>query len=330
MGRPRKKNTHLPPRVHEQHGALYYVKGGTWTFLGRGLVAGLRAYAERFETPAHGLDDLIGRTLENLRPHLAPNTLTQYTSVATRLKKLMREFSGPGQVTARDMVEMRGGMRDKPSMANHFLSFARQVFDLAIEEGLIDTNPAIGVKRLKEKKRGRLLSADELARIYAESDEQLRVIEDLLCLAGQRVVATLQIKLVDLVEDGIRFPKFKTDTKRIVKWTPELTEAIERAKALRGNVRSMIYLLQEGDGQPPAYRTVKRRFDAACERAGVEDVQMRDFRAVSATAAEDQGKNPTKLLGHTNPSQTDRYLRGKREPIVEGPSFRRLIDSDPK
>lgn len=329
MGRPRKKNTHLPPCVHEKHGALYYVKGNTWTFLGRGMLAGLRAYAERFEAPARGLDELIGRTLENLRPGLAPNTLTQYTGVATRLKKLLREFSSPAEVTARDIVDIRTGMRDKPSMANHFLSFARQVFDLAIEERLIENNPAVGVKRLKESKRERLLRPDEIARIAAESDEQLRVIEDLLALAGQRVVATLQIKLIDLTDDGIRFPAFKTDTKRVVKWMPELREAVERAKALRGNVRALTYLLQEADGRPPVYRTVKRRFDAACKRAGVEDAQLRDYRAVAATAAEEQGKNPTKLLGHTSPGGTARYLRGKREPVVEGPSFRRLID-DPK
>lgn len=330
MGRPRKNNNHLPPCVHEKHGALYYVKGGKWTFLGRGLLAGLRGYAERFEAPAHGLDGLIGRTLENLQGEIAPNTLRQYTSVANRLKKLLRDFRSPSQVTPRDIVEMRAGMRDTPSMANHFLSFSRQVFDLAVEEGSIESNPAIGVKRLKEEKRARLLTPDEIARIYAESDEQLRVIEDLLCLAGQRVVATLQIKLADLTDAGIRFPKFKTETKRIVKWTPEIEDAVARAKALRGNVRALTYLLQEADGQPPAYRTVKRKFDQACTRAGVEDAQLRDFRAVAATAAEEQGKNPTQLLGHTSPSGTARYLRGKREPIVEGPSFRRLIDDEPK
>jgi integrase len=330
MGRPRKKGLNLPQCVHEKHGALYYVKGGKWTFLGRGMVAGLRAYAERFEAPPHGLDGLIDRTLESLRPSIAPNTLRQYQSVSKRLKHLLREFSHPREVSSGDIVDMRKGMYDTPSMANHFLSFARQVFNLALEERSIESNPVLGVKRMKEHKRGRLLSQIELDRIYAASDEQLQVIEDLLCLTGQRVVATLQIRLADLTDAGIRFPKFKTDTKRIVKWTPELAAVVERAKALRGNVRSMIYLLQEADGKPPAYRTVKRRFDAACKAAGVDDAQMRDFRAVAATTVEEQGGNAQKLLGHTSPSHTARYLRGKREPVVEGPSFRRLIDSDGK
>lgn len=330
MGRPRKKDRHLPQCVYQQHGAFYYVKKGVWNPLGDTLAAALKAYAERFEAPSHGLDGLINSTLDSLLPHLAPNTQTQYKSIAKRLKHLMREFGSAAEVTSADIVDIRRGMKDKPSMANQFLSFARQVFDYAIEEKLVTSNPVIGVKRLEEKKRGRLLSHEELARIYAESDPQLQVVEDLLYLAGQRVVATLQIKLADLVTDGIRFPPFKTETKRIVKWTPELRAVVERAKGLRGNVRSMAYLLQEADGQPPKYRTVKRRFDAAVARTGIEDVQMRDYRAASATEAEEQGKNPTKLLGHTTPANTTRYLRGKKEPVVEGPTFRRLIDSGEK
>lgn len=330
MGRPRKKNRHLPECVHPKHGAYYYIKRGEWKFLGYTLKEALKAYAERFESPSHGLDGLINSTLENLLPGLAPNTRTQYKSIATRLKHLLRDFNSPAEVTSGDIVDLRKGFKDKPSMANQFLSFARQVFDHALEEKLVTANPVIGVKRLEETKRGRLLTPDERARIYVESDAQLQVVEDLLYLAGQRVVATLRIKLADLVSEGIRFPPFKTETKRIVKWTPELRAVVERAKGLRGNVRSMVYLLQESDGQPPKYRTIKRRFDAAVVRAGVEDAQMRDYRAASATEAEEQGKNPTKLLGHTTPANTTRYLRGKKEPVVEGPSFRRLIDSDEK
>jgi integrase len=73
---------------------------------------------------------------------------------------------------------------------------------------------------------------------------------------------------------------------------------------------------------------VKLQFDNACEAAGVEDVQMRDLRAVAATEAKKQGKDPRALLGHTTDQQTQRYLRDKEEPLVEGPSFGRLIDSD--
>lgn len=330
MGRPRKKDKHLPPCVYPKHNAYYYVKRNVWVWLGDTLASAMKTYAERFEAPAHGLDNLVDRTLANCSKTIAASTLVQYTSIAGRLKKLLREFSSPKQVTAGDIVEIRDGMRHKASMANQFLSFARQVFDLAIEDKAIPSNPVFGVKRVKEKERERLLMPNELARIYAESDAELQVIEDLMYLTGQRVVATLTIKVADLLEDGIRFPQFKTPTKRIVKWTPEIRAVVERAKALRGNVRSMVYLLPGHGGSPPNYRTVARRFKAACVRAGVEDAQMRDYRAVSATEAEAQGMDPTALLGHTSRARTRRYLRAKSEPVVSGPNFRRLIDASEK
>lgn len=328
MSRPRKKNTHLPPCVHPKHGAYYYVKRGEWSFLGRTLAVALKEYAERFESAQHGgLNALIDRTMEKLRPTLAKSTCAQYRIAAKRLKKIFREFSDPRDVKAKHIVVLRTELAATPNMANRVLSFTRQVFDQALEEGSIDANPALGVKRLKEAKRGRLLLDAERDRIYAMGDGRLRVILDLLELCGQRVVATLQIKHTDLTDEGIRFPKFKTETKRVVKWTPELRDAVRRAKALRGNVRSLTYLLPGRGDRPPDYRSVKRQFDNACEAVRVEDAQMRDYRAVSATAAEEQGKDATALLGHTSPTQTRRYLRGKSEPVVEGPSFGRLLDT---
>jgi hypothetical protein len=36
------------------------------------------------------------------------------------------------------------------------------------------------------------------------------------------------------------------------------------------------------------------------------------------------------LLGHANEKTTQVYLRGREIPVVEGPSFRRLIDGEKK
>jgi hypothetical protein len=35
--RPRTKNLHLPPNVHEKHGAYYYVKYGKWHYVGKDI-----------------------------------------------------------------------------------------------------------------------------------------------------------------------------------------------------------------------------------------------------------------------------------------------------
>jgi integrase len=80
-------------------------------------------------------------------------------------------------------------------------------------------------------------------------------------------------------------------------------------------------LLHNRRGKAPDYSTVKLQWDTARSAAGILDVQMRDLRAMSITEADEQGKNPQKLAGHASPDMTRRYLRRKKVPKVDGPSF---------
>jgi integrase len=173
------------------------------------------------------------------------------------------------------------------------------------------------------------VSAAEFAALYEKAGPRLQVILDLLRICGQRVNDTLRIRRADLIDDGIRFVQQKTGAKLIVKWTPELRETVERAKTLNGNIRSLT-LLHNRRGKAPDYSTVKIQFDKARRAASLDDVTLHDLRAMAATEAKSQGKNPTALLGHTSEQQTRRYLRGKEEPVVEAASFRRPIDKASK
>ena len=325
MNRPRKKDGHLPDCVYFKHGAYWYVKGKKWTRLPEKgpstLTTALAAYALIVETPRGGMDTLIDATLENVKGQISENTYAQYKIAAKKLKKVLAEFA-PDQVRGKHAARIKKGMKKTPNMANRVLSFARQVFDYALEEEMpgVDDNPFASVRRHPEKKRQRLISDEEYALIRAKAPPRLQCINDIQRLTGQRIMAVVRIKRIDLKEDGIRFPAFKTETKRIVKWTPELREAVERAKRLNGNIVALTLFVSR-HGKPPAYRTVKDQWDRACQAAGVEDAKPNDLRAVAATTAKKQGKNATHLLGHTNEQQTERYLRGREEPIVEGPTF---------
>lgn len=328
MNRPRKKDRHLPRCVYHKHGAYWLVRKGKWTRLATDLRGALTAYAAVFEAPKGGMAELINDAFEAMRPRLKVNTVKQYTQAAARLKKMLAEFA-PEQVQPVHAAQIKKAMAKTPNMANRVLSFARQVFDYALEQQQVTSNPFVGIRRHHESKRTRLVGRDEFDAIYAVSGPRLQVILDLLRLTGQRITAVLNIRRADLIEDGIRFPQHKTDTKRVVKWTAELREATERAKTLNGNIRALT-LLHNRRGKAPDYSTVKIQFDKARKAAAIEDVTLHDLRAVAATEAKRQGKNPTALLGHTNAQQTERYLRGKEEPLVEGPSFRRPIDTATK
>lgn len=324
MPRPRKNNTHLPPCVYPKHGGYYLVKCGVWTRLGTTLAESLTAYAAIHETPRGGMAKLIDDALTEIKRGIKASTAKQYDHAAAILKRKFVQFS-PGQVQGKHVAQFKRDLATTPNMANRCLSLLRQVFSYALEEQLVDNNPAVGIKRHKEKKRSRLISIDEYVAIYAQAGPRLQVIMDLCIRTGERINDVLKIHRADLVTEGIRFVQMKTGAKRTVPWTLELRAVVDRAKALNGNIRSLT-LLCNRRGKRPDYSTVKIQWDKARKAAGIEDATLHDLRAVAATWAKKQGLNPTSLLGHSSPAQTERYLRDKEEVVAEGPSFRHLID----
>lgn len=325
MNRPRKNKTELPPCVYFKHGAHWYVKGGKWKRLPEKgpstLSAALEAYAAIVDAPRGGMDQLIDSALDAMRTRIKPNSFKAYKLAAKRLKEITAEFS-PDQIRGKHVAKIRKAMANKPAMANQVLSFGKQVFDYALEEETegVESNPFVGIRRHKQKARDRLITKEEYAAIYAKAGDRLQVIMDLCRLTGQRITAVLAIRRTDLLPEGIRFPQHKTEAKRTVKWNPELRAVVDRAKTLYGNLRALT-LIHNRWGKVPAYQTVREQWTDACRAAGIENAHLHDLRAVAATRAKNQGKNPTELLAHTTPQQTQRYLRGREEVLVEGPSF---------
>jgi integrase len=317
--RPRKKDRHLPACVYLRRGGYYYVKKGVWHPLGKNLSDALRRYSTMYDGPKGGMADLIGTALAHMLKSVKPNTAAQYRGAAKKLAKVFAEF-GPQDVRPKHVAAFKASMVAKPNMGNRCLSVLRQVFDYALEREIIDTNPAIGVKRLPEAKRTRLLTRAEYGAIYANAGPRLQVILDLSLLTGQRIGDVLGIMRADLLDAGIRFKQQKTGERLTVLWTDELREVVRRAKALNGNIVAMT-LLHNRRGKKPDYRTIREQWEKARQAAKVQDAHLHDLRAMSATWARAQGKNPTALMGHRSESQTDRYLRDRQDALVEGPSI---------
>lgn len=317
----RTKDTDLPACVYRRHGAYWLVKRGKWRRLGADLKSALAAYAFAVEAPAGGMAALIDEAMsESIEPSVKPSTRKKYQDYALRLKKILAEFE-PHQVTQADIASIKRSLRKRPGVWNHCLALLRRVFDYGLEHEMVMSNPAIAVKRLTQKPRTRLISPGEYSAIYEGAPARLQILMDLMFGSGQRPMDVVRLKRVEFRSEGIYFRQQKTDKPMIVAWTPQLRAVAERAKSLYGpNVESMT-VFRTRHGTVPAYKTIYDMWRRACKKAGVEDAQLRDLRAMSATAAKRQGKNPTKLLGHSSPQTTERYLRGKEVPIVEGPGI---------
>lgn len=319
--RKRQHNRHLPPCVYHKHGAYYLVRNKTWLRLGEDLGQALGEYARLHGIPADdGMRSLIQDALPYITRGRAKSTQDQYQVAARKLQEILQEFK-PQQVTQKTIVQLRRGLADTPNMANRCLTVLRLVFDYAIEEQLIDNNPCIGIKRLPEKRRDRLVERDEFSRIRAAAPPRLQLMMDISYLTGQRLMDVVKIRRSDLRADGIYFQQDKTDAKLIVAWTPQLREAVDKAKSLGGKVNAMT-LFHTNRGGAPAYRTVYDQWVRACQAAGIEDTDLRDLRAMAATEAKRQGKDATALLGHASSTMTKRYLRDREVPVVQGPEMK--------
>ena len=316
--RPRKTNRHLPPCVYQKHGAYYYVKAGRWHPLGRDLREVLTQYARLSTAQTSGMVRLIEDAYPVITRDLADNTKKQYRIAANKLAPVLIEFS-PEQVTPKHVAAIRQHFSDHPSMANRILSFLRSVFNYALDRGMVESNPCIGVKRNKERARDRYLTDAEYLAIRNAASADLQPIIDMAYLTGQRIGDVLAIRLSDISPEGITFKTQKTGTRLLVQMTPDLQEAIAAARAIPRRVESLYLFKTKRGGRQYAYTTIRDMWNAATIRAGIADANLHDLRAKAITDTKRQGGDPQALGGHTTEAMTLRYIRDRATVVAIGP-----------
>lgn len=316
-----KRDRDLPAGVYRKHGALWLVRRNRWHRLGPAdqLAACLQEYARIVGAPQSGMVAAINRAIDDIAARGAPNTVAQYKVAAAKLRTIFAEFA-PDQVRPIHVRQMLDHMRATPNMANRCRSVLMLAMRLAVEAGECDANPVLEVKPLRERARERYVTDDEFARLHDAAEPIVQAVMALCYLTGQRISDVLAIRHTDLTDEGIAFRQKKTGARVIVAWNDDLRAAVARAKELR-SVRGF-WLICQRNGKPYSYRGMRDAFERARRASGVEDVTLHDLRAKSATDAENQGLNPTLLLGHTNRQRTERYIRQRKPVVALGPRKR--------
>lgn len=310
-----------PPRLpyfHRKHGAYYYVRRGKWERLSADLDTALRLYRSRVASEQTAVAQLLADAIA-ARPNLRPSTRKQYRTAASHIAHAFQQFRDLSQIQPRHVAEFRRSMAGMPNMGNRCLSVLRMAFDYALEMQLIDTNPAIGIRRHREQQRGRLLSPDEYRAIYAQANPRLQCIMDLCYLTGQRISDVLALRRSQIRDGAIEFRQAKTGKALLVR-APGLADVIARALALHGAVNALT-LFRSRRGGAPKYRTIRDQWARACAAAGVSDAHLHDLRALSLTMADRAGLDAQALAAHSSEAMTRRYLRSKETPEVEGPGL---------
>ena len=197
-----------------------------------------------------------------------------------------------------------------PATCNRHLSLLSRLLKMAVQFGMLDKNPAVGIRKAQENnERHRFLSGDEI-RQFIESlakDENpvAAAFLEFLLYTGVRRSEALNAKWenVDLAKRVWFIPRSKNGKHRHV---------ILNAKALallEGLPRLNPYLFPgKLEGQP--LNNPQRCFIRTLERAGIKDFRIHDLRHTHASIAINNGASLYEvqhLLGHSQTKTTSRY-----------------------
>src|SRR5215471_4247279 len=194
-----------------------------------------------------------------------------------------------------------------------------KMFNLAEVWGLRPdgSNPCRHVEKFTEKKRERMLSPAELARLgdaaYDGSPYAVAAFK-VLVFTGARLgeVLGLQWQWVDFERGEARLPDSKTGAKTIHLPPPALAVLTELPR-VAGNPHVIV------GGKPgAALVNLEKPWHAIRKAAGLDDVRIHDLRHAFASVGVASGMGLPiigQMLGHSQPQTTARYAHLASDPV---------------
>jgi integrase len=323
----------LPPRLYEYRGKrrnTYYTitHQNTRINLGHDLLAAKRKLLEIEEgrsgtgTIGEMIDDYLTE-LKRLvaKGHRAPRTLSDRQVEACNLKaafgKMPPTALEPQHVWA--YLHNHRGVK-APVRANREISFLQAVFARAREQGIVPSNPCLGVTRNEEAPRERLVSDSELRNFckmaWRRSDPGRRVAlaAAIAYLTGKAQGQILRLHRNQLDSEGILFGKRKKGAATFVRWSRRLKRYVDAALAMPSSIESM-YVVHNQTGAPytsHGFKTFWQRLMKEWVAAGNERFNFHDLRAKAVTDVIERGGRASNLTGHRTERTPERvYFRTK-------------------
>lgn len=264
---------------------------------------------------------------------LAPATIVNYTADLRAFLRWSENRNGssgsPLELTTDDITAYRSYLRHTQSRArstvNRKLQTLRKFYDLSVERGWVDTNPAQDVSLLREKVSGRSrsLAPDDVAALLAAvRDSRSRwaqrdwAIIQVLVGAGLKLGELAALRLEDVHLDA-RPPSLYVcvengEPSRCIPLDPEPCEALRSYLATRRAADGVVNLFVNRDGNPLSTRSVQRLLQRYAKEAGLESLTTQALRYIYARRLFEQcqdSETVAELLGHRHLATTIRYLR---------------------
>jgi integrase len=322
MGRRRKSNFNLPPRLYFKHGAYYYVsRGNKWTRLSEDKAIAFAKWAEiegelpRTTGSDKPLAGSMGLLIEKYMIEVAPKKAkATYTGNLMEAKNLNDVFSKMLIVEVRPVhiaqyLDIRGVKA--PIRANREIALLSHIFSYAMRWGMIDRNPCIGVAKHPEKGRDRYITDQEFSAVKNIASELIQIVMDFAYITALRKGDILRLRLDQITNEGILITQSKTGSKQLYEWTDGIHDVVGRAKALKRPLRGL-HLFCTRQGQPYSdngFKAMWNRVQVKWAESGGQRFTFHDIRAKALTDAKNMGMDAQSLAGHASSAMTEHYIK---------------------
>jgi integrase len=200
------------------------------------------------------------------------------------------------------------GQNVRPATVNKEVTCLKTILNRAVRHGKLDQNPVAKARKLPENNvRMRILSQDEFRKLLTACADHLRpVVLTAYCTGMRRSeILNLTWNEVDLKTGFIRLAarRTKTNTARSVPLHPHVRAMLGR---LPRELRTDKVFLRKGK----PFGDLKKAFQGACERAGIEDFTFHDLRHCALNSLRLAGNDYFRIMaasGHKTMAVFKRY-----------------------
>lgn len=208
--------------------------------------------------------------------------------------------------------------------ANRMLERIRAMFNKGIEWGWEGRNPALGIKKFREKSRDRFLLPEEVSRFFdALAQEENVTARDFILMAlltGARKgnVLAMQWKDISLQNEIWRIPDTKNGEPHNVPLSPQAMEILQKRKQIQELSDIKTPYVFPGEGKEGHFADPKKPWQRLREKSELHDLRLHDLRRTLGSWQALQGTSTAiigKSLGHKSQQSTAVYERLTLEPV---------------
>lgn len=204
---------------------------------------------------------------------------------------------------------------------NNAKSVLSIILSVAVEDGIIDVNPVLGIEKLKTDKIERvLLTLEELQSVFSEpwQKESIRIAAVTASVTGMRIGEILALEKNAVHSDYLDvhyswsskhgIGNTKTKEKRKVPIPKQLYDLLLSTAGTK-------YIFQQATNEKPMHaKTVNEQFYSVLEKLGIERekrrIDVHSFRRIFISYLESKNVSEPKIravVGHKDSSMTDLY-----------------------